>query len=298
MNDSNQLAVLLHMHVWRSILNEFEIDKDIWLKSTNNSKIWELYVDMCEKFNYDQGEPFGYDFYIQVKVDYPWDPTDPFSITGKISNLISIELEMPIAASRSIYSSDNFNTFIYTSEDYQYGNNTEWLMFDDIKNEKRYFDDLSLTNVKKMYLSLKEIDSKNVSKNRIINALIYYFYSWCRIHYLEQTCINLSVCLESLFAPISNTELSHQISYNISRFLTDIPDERRKYYTLIKKFYNLRSKIVHGNVPNTDEVINLTREVYVLTGKIIKRILLDEKLTSIFNNEKMRVNFFREMIFK
>ena len=109
--------------------------------------------------------------------------------------------------------------------------------------------------------------------------------------------MNLSVFLETLFSPEGDQELTHQIAYNFAWFGGNSDENRKEIYKLIKKFYNLRSKIVHGDIPNQDKLVELTPEIFLLCAECLKKILSSEELIQIFNDSFKRKSYFEKFMF-
>ena len=114
---------------------------------------------------------------------------------------------------------------------------------------------------------------------------------------MDQTCINLAIVLESLFSPTNQMELTHQISFNASQFLGDDKEEKRLLYKLFKRFYSLRSKIVHGNIPDHKELFVVTSVIFILCSEILKKIYLDIGIAKFFIEDKKRSELFSNWMF-
>ncbi|PIY60376.1 hypothetical protein COY95_02090 [Candidatus Woesearchaeota archaeon CG_4_10_14_0_8_um_filter_47_5] len=194
---------------------------------------------------------------------------------------------------RKIYSNDNFKSSQWTDLEYEYSAQTHEFL----SSHKQYsMTDTNLIEMQKCYSSLWSVWTIKKIESPIIFAISFYYNAWTS-HYLEQSGVNLSIMLESLFAPLSNTELSHQIAYNFCWFIgTDI-ESRRRLYSFCKKFYSLRSKIVHGNVPDQNELVTLIPEMFRHCSDVLKKILLNEELLHIFDDKKKKDEFFKKNIF-
>ncbi|MBE2226595.1 MAG: hypothetical protein IAE93_04610 [Ignavibacteria bacterium] len=291
-------ATLLHIHAWAHNEIVFRIDEELFLCNTRESNVWDLYEKMCKKHKIDEGDPFLYDTHILSMIPDYRDSTNPNSIIGNICNLLSLIIELPIPASRTIISEDNFKTFFYTSEDFIYGEQTELLLFVDAKKEKIYLNETSLMELRRLYETNRLIKMSEDNFRRLNNALLYFFNSWCRVHFIEQTCVNLSICLESLFSPNSTNEIAHQISFNICHFIGCNPIEKEEIYKKVKRFYAMRSKIVHGSYTYNTDIVDTTRDVFVMTCKILKKILLNEEILLVFKNKLSWDLYFKRYIFE
>ena len=65
--------------------------------------------------------------------------------------------------------------------------------------------------------------------------------------------IDYWIALESLFVPGSTQELRYRASLRIAAFVGQTPEEREQVYKDLKDSYNLRSRIIHGNPPESRE---------------------------------------------
>lgn len=130
---------------------------------------------------------------------------------------------------------------------------------------------------------------------RVINAFDFYYFSWNSIN-LHSTTINLSVVLETLFSPSSTNELSHQIAYNVAKFLYSDRKERIAGYQFVKKFYSIRSKLVHGGDIKSQDLV-IVVEFFKLISSILLTILTDITLFNTFNEDRMRKKFLEEFLF-
>ena len=136
------------------------------------------------------------------------------------------------------------------------------------------------------------------SNRRVQNALTYFYYAW-NSQYLEQTCLNLAIVLETLFAPHSAGESTHQISFNLSRFLGSSPDEREAVYEFFKnQFFLVRGIIVHGDTPSRKHPAKIVEEAFLKVSQILRSILLDKQLLQTFMDEARRRRFLRDFLFR
>ncbi len=113
-------------------------------------------------------------------------------------------------------------------------------------------------------------------------------------HSWEVRFILLWVALEALFG--ANSEITYRISNRISFFLANNKTEARKLFLDIKISYGLRSEIIHGlKISRAKGKKRDTEKVLYDTESAIRnslsKILLDEKLTDTFSNEKKREEF-------
>jgi hypothetical protein len=305
-------AVLVHAIDWESSSPFHEIDHGITLHKTTGSKVEALYHNLCENHNIDQGEPFTYHFHVlfngAVHQYLLMDIGGRYSIITKLCNIIVICLSYPLDMCRMIVSADNFETAFVPPEiiyDSIYGDSELDILrlhpdrIDFGKDgsisysvDLKALNDVNLKEIQNCWINQKALNDCH----RIANALSYFFYSW-HSFYLDHVCLNLAITLESLFSRSSTTELSHRIAFNFSRMHGKNYEERQSDYKLIRKFYNLRSSIVHGGIAKDEELYRIVPHVFHLTANILKRILMDKELSSFYRDEKKLNQLFDQWLF-
>ncbi len=297
---SFQFAILVHLLKWDSESTCYKLDDRVSICQTEGSNVESLYRELCNRDKIDQGEPYTFPSYILITDStfdsvYYWNSAS--STISKCANLITVCLSNALGMCRLIISSDNFLTDISPSiiiyEDYE---ELQSLRGRDV-HEFGLLNDTNLYEIKTCWQNYQRIcNSDKLNRHRVENALSYFFYAW-RSHNLEHICINLSIVLETLFSPSSAIELSHQIAFNLSRFLGENREQRESLFITIKKFYSLRSKIVHGGQANNDDLYTNVPDVFHICARVLKNILTDIKLAQIFCNDQNRQNLFKEWLF-
>lgn len=93
----------------------------------------------------------------------------------------------------------------------------------------------------------------------------------------EDALIDYWIALESLFAPDSFQEVRYRVSLRIAAFVGVSADEREQIYNDLRDSYDLRSRIVHGGVPNAQQKAQLVGKTrsYLRTA-LMKLLLSDE----------------------
>lgn len=295
---NGKIALLYHLLHWEATNDYFPIDKGITLHKTENTNVEILYHKLCEEVGVDEATP--YDYYTHLIYDNEIQgPSDgnyssPENRINFINNLLAINLHTPISFVRIMKTRDDFKTcsgtkqIFYYSESYDFFNTGKFTINDD-----------TLLDIKKCYDNLKNINFKNADINyitRINCALRYFFYSWSSYH-VEQTCVNLAVAIESLFSP-SQSEVNHQIAFNICKFVGRDKEERQRVYKLMKDFYDLRSKIVHGSLKDYRKFYPILFDSFYLFASMLRDIIINEELLEIFNDNKQRENYLQDLIFR
>lgn len=88
-----------------------------------------------------------------------------------------------------------------------------------------------------------------------ISVALSCFWSAIYAIFPDQAYLSLSTILETLLTT-GNTEVSHQIAERVAILVSDDCDRRIELYNIVKKLYNQRSKITHGNMLFSKGVIN------------------------------------------
>lgn len=88
--------------------------------------------------------------------------------------------------------------------------------------------------------------------------------------------VSLAIALESLFSPGDSAEYSFRISQTASQLIGKTPSDRRAIYDDLRKFYNKRSKIMHGtyNVQQMYQGTYVTHDDVDRWSSLVKRGLL------------------------
>ncbi|PKQ46494.1 hypothetical protein CSW08_02905 [Confluentibacter flavum] len=126
--------------------------------------------------------------------------------------------------------------------------------------------------------------------------MIFFYFSWNTLS-LELTGISISIVLETLFSPHSNSELTHQIAYNIASFTGKEKQEKTELYKYVKKYYSIRSKLVHGETVKEEE-LNSIPPFFKFICDIILKIISDDKLIHVFNDNQKRKEFLNDKLFQ
>jgi hypothetical protein len=289
-----KVAALIHLLDWCSKDKEHAMMPGVRILEMESTPIKNLYIQSCLKKGLDDGDPFDYKTAIELDYEvlgfHADDFFDPYSLGSRIINVLIIYFGTPLGVVRTLYSDDDFKSLKFTSEHFLYTTQQEFII--------KHHSCISESNIATINIMLENtlnVWNDQLSSSRVINALTYFFYSW-NAHYLEQTAINISVSLECLFSPPGSTELTHQIAMNIANFASDERGKKEEVYKQFKKFYAVRSKVVHGEMPN-DRDFDLIPIAFRETSKIILRILIDKEMTKMFNNNELRRAYFNDLLF-
>ena len=119
-----------------------------------------------------------------------------------------------------------------------------------------------------------QIHDKKSLLSRVNNAIEWLSYSRRTLH-PHKRIIYLNIAIETLVSE-QNSEIGYKIAHRIANLVGETDHERSKIYTIIKKCYNIRSEIIHGN--SKDRI--LLRKTFVIQEivrvLILKCISLDQ----------------------
>jgi hypothetical protein len=137
------------------------------------------------------------------------------------------------------------------------------------------------------------------SKNNRI-TIASYFIQQARISAdLGIKTANYCAALESLFVN-DNAELSHKLSERVSRYLAKELTERKSIYRLVKKAYEMRSKVVHGasfKISKIPELVSITCQSDDLCRRLMRDILECDYDSCIFTKSQDDIEeFFLDLI--
>jgi len=296
-NHTMKFAILINLLDWGHEGKEFILDEGLTFVNLNTHPVGKLYKKICKSDKVDHGDPSGYDtalvLYDDTGEDHSFFPTaSKYSLSTTFINLLTIIYKGTLGQCRVIATKDNFKTSHGTYMLYE--NQTEFI--DELVVLHSNFDRQNIELLESIWVNLKATYSKNIQNSRIDNALNFFYLSWNTLT-LEQTGICLSIVLETLFAPHSNNELIHQISYNVAKFTGTTKQQKNDVYKYIKKYYSIRSKLVHGETINNDELKSIPLFFKFICDLILK-IIRDQNLIHTFNDNKLRKEFIEKQMFE
>jgi len=300
-----KFVILTYLN-WDYEENEYILDEGVSFVNLKTHPIGKLYKKICTIDNIDDGTPYFYStgliLYDETDEDHSFLPSISHnSLSSIFINLLTIIYKGRLGyQSRVIMSKDNFKSSHLTYELYErstmFIDELDELHALQIKFDKNNIKLLNTiwNNLKSIYLS--KIYSTNENKSRINNVLNFFYFSWNTLT-LDLTGISLSIVLETLFSPHSNTELTHQISYNIANFMGNSKQDKINIYKSVKKYYSIRSKLVHGETIKEEDK-NSIPEFFRFICEIILKIMIDTELIHTFNDNNLRKKYLENKLFE
>jgi hypothetical protein len=292
-----QVAVLPLKIRWNLPREMAGIAPGITVHMLNNSAVERLYLKLCPILAEERGDPFNFETY------FLFDPNplqesaltfgDPFSVVDRFFNVMVICSSSPLSYNRVIWSNDEFRTSEGTWMLHPEGTQTSFL---GRASNSFKIDEINVVKIRSRWETAQSVWDSGRSPGRLRNALTYFYYAW-QSPYLDQTCINLAVVLESLFAPHQSGEITHQHCFNIAHFLESQPEQRKQAYAFFKSFYALRSTVLHGGVADQDHLCDVVGPAFARIAAILDRILGEAALTNAFNEESKRKSLIEGFLF-
>ena len=96
------------------------------------------------------------------------------------------------------------------------------------------------------------------------------------------------------FAPLGSQEFVFDLGEVLNRSHRGVM--KRHLYRDIKRFYGIRSRLVHGGTPDHGE-IDPTADMFQLVSSILERVLMSAKLAQTFNDESRRRVLLESLVF-
>lgn len=162
------------------------------------------------------------------------------------------------------------------------------------------FESIDIDKLQQLWDNYTNIVKNSKKKDRIFNAVLLHEFA-NQSYYLEDQILHDTIALECLFST-DRQEIAFQISLRLSWFLYPEIDEfknrlRKKAFADIKQIYRTRSKIVHGEIPNTEEskkeMIEQVRSLNDYVKMVIGKILINSELIMKFlqKNDDLQGHF-------
>mgnify|MGYP006928204927 CR=1 FL=1 len=177
--------------------------------------------------------------------------------------------------------------------------NNPWIHYDSkyeidvIKQESLFFDKKNLSKLESIFCTLNDVDFNKKENSFLDIAKRRFSSALTRTNSIDQL-IDLTVSLESLFAPTPG-EITVRLSNRMATLLAKNDSQREDYWVFIKKVYNLRSGIVHGDgLRNTEingkkytldeileKLVDLTRQTILIYLKLVGNYSGNNKINKI-----------------
>jgi hypothetical protein len=154
---------------------------------------------------------------------------------------------------------------------------------------------IELSIRRKTIIEFYKIINQAISANdRVFFALDKFNSSLVRDDFYD-TLIDTTICFETLTP--GSTELVYRLSQNISFIVGNSPSEREQAFDNMKKLYDVRSKIVHGDVSGkTIDKIEEVRNNWEIYDKYLKSAIIYYLIFLSQNSKKEWENHLKGII--
>jgi hypothetical protein len=180
---------------------------------------------------------------------------------------------------------EKFKNLINSLSLFNNGNPQFGTIFRNINNPWFHFDSSNEKNINKLEnLKFKKRDKNKVviisklineidflkKENKFLDIAISRFTNaLTRTDKVDQF-IDLMISLEALFAPGNKGEITTKLSTRLATLIAKNEKQREDYWLFIKKMYNLRSGIIHGEGFRSTEINGVKYEIDECLEKIIE----------------------------
>lgn len=167
---------------------------------------------------------------------------------------------------------------------------------DEVNLAIKNFTPFSLNEMKKDNFGGKYVDSDHFFKNSDYTRMDRALYFTCAARgnaTLPMKIVSYCTALECLFTT-SNSEVNHRIAERVAVLIGTLESEKKEVYSLIKKAYDYRSKIVHGSyIKGKDEdLISVSTSL----DNILRKLLLNNY--EVFSKRDDEIDqFFLNLLF-
>jgi hypothetical protein len=211
---------------------------------------------------------------------HPYNFAHPYSITGLLMTFLTIisgtpQIGINVNESNDMNFDERHSTGVYFyDETNDVFHNQDRLP--EAEGGGRVFDVKALQQLRTFWdITSPYVESRAFGGSRLDAILVSFHAAWTA-KILEHSVLFQSIVFELLFSPESSGETTHQISFNTAKYVGKTPEGREEIYKLMKRFYAVRSQIVHG----TKTRVNSKDITCVLNAF---RVLVDI-LTVLFSN--------------
>lgn len=148
----------------------------------------------------------------------------------------------------------------------------------------------------KSRLFARKLDSRIF--NRIDRALQFIAYAQSNSDLHIKITFYVFV-LECLFCPDFAPEIIHRLSERVAKYIGIDYKERTKIYSDVKRYYNVRSKYVHGqaleNKHSLENLLVISKELDELNRRILNQVIKHD-FTLFVGEEKLLTEYLNKII--
>ena len=161
-------------------------------------------------------------------------------------------------------------------------------------NILKYEDLISINHGFMRLLEMDKVIDKTHKLSRMHNALYFLYRGFFSKHWID-SFIFLTSTLESLFSKEDRGEATKTICLRVSKFLAS---KEGYSYKDIEKLYNIRSRLLHGNIKadfSADENLKKLHDLELVVIKCMRE-MLDNKIYFIYEDIEKKENYFNSLV--
>jgi hypothetical protein len=140
-----------------------------------------------------------------------------------------------------------------------------------IKQNTLFFKKKDYKKILKIFNDIEKIDFSLKENHFLLIAISRFRSALVRTDPIDQF-LDLMICLEALFAPNDKGEITTKLSNRLVTLVAKNEDERKDLWLFMKKMYNLRSGVVHGDGIRNTEINGKKYEIEDIREKIISLV--------------------------
>jgi hypothetical protein len=292
------VAALIHDLEWHAGSRPREIADGVRICSLHGSRVETLYNRLCQEQNVDDGEPLGYELYVELTgPDVGQSPLAPTSPIARSLNLLCVSTGAPLYLCRLVWSRNEFADAGDTNELFSYRPLVDhWELYLQEQNRTHYSPEIDSRVCREMALAWRFGMSHPMGGGRVSRALSFFQHAWLSQD-LDSMCVNLAAVLQCVCAPHSQVATPHQLASNCAHLIGGDSSQERAIYGLIRTFDGLHAAIVRSGNPDWDKVRATTPAVLEIVANLLRRVLLQPALVETLEDESKRRAFFAQFMF-
>ena len=142
---------------------------------------------------------------------------------------------------------------------------------DVIKQKTLFFKNKDYKKILNIFNNLEKIDFSLKENHFLLIAIRRFSSALTRTDSIDQF-LDLIICLEALYAPNNKGEISTKLSTRLATLVATNESDRKDYWLFMKKMYNLRSGIVHGDGIRNIEINGKKYKIEDIREKIVRLV--------------------------
>ncbi|MXX27148.1 MAG: hypothetical protein F4Z82_17075 [Caldilineaceae bacterium SB0668_bin_21] len=129
-----------------------------------------------------------------------------------------------------------------------------------------------LDNFRSLWLCYKAYEGDRSSIERAVEHLSRALARRGRLA-IQDGILDTAIALETVYTAEIHTEIAHRLSSRAASFLSIDADEHTAIYGRVKRFYDVRSRLAHGSVPDREKLIAAYSDGFDIAHRTVTKIL-------------------------